>query len=123
MALQLYKKKDSSKKYCKKGLEELPAADFSSYAGTIKAGLAPRKTFDTVDDITDANIIIAVVNGGEFSALRGLNTVSMAKKHPATAALKPEKPDTGSSTLAKNYHKKEINHCRDKLFQKKGVES
>jgi len=60
-----------------------------------------------VDDITDANIIIAVVNGGEFSALRGLNTVSMAKKHPATAALKPEKPHTRSSMLAKLYHEKE----------------
>lgn len=45
---------------------------------------------DTVDDITDANIIIAVVNGGEFSARSGLSTVSIAKKHPATAALKPK---------------------------------
>lgn len=62
----------------------------SSYLGTVKAGLSPRKTFDTVDDITDANIIIAVVNGGEFSALSGLSTVSMAKKQPATAALNPE---------------------------------
>lgn len=33
---------------------------------------------------------MAVVNGGEFSARRGLNTVSIAKKQPATAALKPE---------------------------------
>jgi len=33
---------------------------------------------------------MAVVNGGEFSARRGLNTVSIAKKHPATAALKPK---------------------------------
>ena len=39
--------------------------------------------------MTEANIIIAVVKGGEFSARRGLNTVSMAKKQPATAALKP----------------------------------
>jgi hypothetical protein len=39
--------------------------------------------------MTDANIIIAVVNGGEFSARSGLSTVSIAKKHPATAALKP----------------------------------
>jgi hypothetical protein len=46
--------------------------------------------FDTVDDITEANRIIAVVNGGEFSAWRGLNTVSIAKKQPATGALKPE---------------------------------
>lgn len=46
---------------------------------------------DTVDDITDANIIIAVVNGGEFSARSGLKTVSIAKKHPATAALKPNR--------------------------------
>jgi len=45
---------------------------------------------ETVDDITDANMIIAVVNGGEFSARSGLNTVSIAKKHPATAALKPK---------------------------------
>lgn len=92
-APKLHKKKGSYQSYCKKRSEQLPAADFSSYAGTIKAGLAPSKTFETVDDITDANIIIAVVNGGEFSALRGLNTVSMAKKHPATAALKPEKID------------------------------
>lgn len=42
-----------------------------------------------MDDITEANIIIAVVNGGEFSARRGLNTVSIAKKQPATAALNP----------------------------------
>jgi hypothetical protein len=35
--------------------------------------------------MTDANIIIAVVNGGEFSARSGLSTVSIAKKHPATA--------------------------------------
>ena len=54
-----------------------------------------------MDDITDANIIIAVVNGGEFSALRGLNTVSMAKKHPATAALKPEIPHIRNDLLAK----------------------
>lgn len=47
-------------------------------------------TFDTVDEITEANIIMAVVNGGEFSARRGLSTVSIAKKQPATAALKPE---------------------------------
>jgi len=33
---------------------------------------------------------MAVVNGGEFSARRGLSTVSIAKKQPATAALKPE---------------------------------
>lgn len=45
---------------------------------------------DTVEDITDAKIIIAVVKGGEFSARSGLSTVSIAKKHPATAALKPE---------------------------------
>jgi hypothetical protein len=34
--------------------------------------------------MTDANIIIAVVNGGEFSARSGLSTVSIAKKHPTT---------------------------------------
>lgn len=56
----------------------------------MNADCVPSKTVDTVDDITEANIIIAVVNGGEFSARRGLNTVSMAKKQPATAALKPE---------------------------------
>jgi hypothetical protein len=33
---------------------------------------------------------MAVVNGGEFSARSGLSTVSIAKKQPATAALKPE---------------------------------
>ena len=76
--------------YGKISLRKVPAADFSSYVGTVKAGLSPSKTFDTVDEITDANIIIAVVNGGEFSALSGLKTVSIAKKHPATAALKPE---------------------------------
>ena len=69
----------------------LPAADFKSYAGTVKADLSPRNSFDTVDEITEANMIIAVVNGGEFSARRGLNTVSIAKKQPATAALKPAK--------------------------------
>lgn len=92
--------------YFQKGSEELPAADFSSYAGTIKAGLAPSKTFDTVDDITDAKIIIAVVNGGEFSALRGLNTVSMAKKQPATAALKPEKHTPGTAYQQSSITKK-----------------
>lgn len=58
--------------------------------GTVNAGLSPSKTVETVDAITDASIIIAVVNGGEFSALSGLRTVSIAKKQPATAALNPE---------------------------------
>ena len=71
--------------------KQIPAADFRSYAGTVKADCVPIETFDTVDDITEAKIIIAVVNGGEFSARRGLNTVSIAKKQPATAALNPEK--------------------------------
>lgn len=57
----------------------------------MKADCVPSKTVDTVDDTTEAKIIIAVVNGGEFSARRGLKTVSIAKKQPATAALKPEK--------------------------------
>lgn len=69
---------------------EIPAADFKSYDGTVKAGSVPSKALDTVDEITEAKIIIAAVNGGEFSARRGLNTVSIAKKQPATAALKPE---------------------------------
>lgn len=77
----------NTKKQCEK---ILPAADFKSYGGTVKADCVPSMTFDTVDDITEVNIIIAVVNGGEFSARRGLNTVSIAKKQPATAALKPE---------------------------------
>lgn len=80
-------KKKAKKK--KQGL--LPAADFKSYIGTVKADCVPSKTLDTVDDITEANIIIAVVKGGEFSARRGLSTVSIAKKQPATAALNPEK--------------------------------
>jgi hypothetical protein len=33
---------------------------------------------------------MAIVNGGEFSARSGLSTVSIAKKQPATATLKPE---------------------------------
>lgn len=70
--------------------EVIPAADFKSYDGTVKADCVPSKAFDTVADITEANNIMAVVNGGEFSAWRGLNTVSMAKKQPATGALKPE---------------------------------
>lgn len=70
--------------------DKIPAADFKSYVGTVKACFSPRTAFDTVDETTEANIIIAVVNGGEFSARRGLKTVSIAKKHPATAALKPE---------------------------------
>lgn len=56
----------------------------------MKADSVPSKAFETVDEITEAKIIIAVVNGGEFSARRGLKTVSIAKKQPATAALKPE---------------------------------
>jgi hypothetical protein len=51
----------------------------------MKAAFSPNKTLDTVDDMTDANIIIAVVNGSEFSARSGLSTVSITKKHPATA--------------------------------------
>lgn len=70
--------------------DEIPAADFSSYVGTVNACFSPDKTFDTVDEITEANMIVAVVNGGEFSACSGLSTVSIAKKHPATAALNPE---------------------------------
>lgn len=77
--------------YTNQERDEIPAADFKSYEGTVNADCVPSKTVDTVDDITEANIIIAVVNGGEFSARRGLNTVSMAKKQPATAALKPER--------------------------------
>lgn len=57
--------------------------------GTVKACFSPSTAFDTVDDITEANMIIAVVKGGEFSARSGLKTVSIAKKEPATAALKP----------------------------------
>lgn len=56
----------------------------------MKADWIPCKTLDTVDEITEANIIMAVVNGGEFSARRGLSTVSIAKKQPATGALKPK---------------------------------
>jgi hypothetical protein len=41
------------------------------------------------------------VKGGAFSAFRGLNTVSMAKKHPATAALNPENQHIQSALLAK----------------------
>lgn len=55
----------------------------------MNADCVPSKTVETVEEITDANMIIAVVNGGEFSARRGLKTVSIAKKLPATAALKP----------------------------------
>ena len=56
----------------------------------MKADCVPSKTVETVEEITDDNMIIAVVNGGEFSARKGLNTVSIAKKLPATAALKPK---------------------------------
>lgn len=66
--------------------DKIPAADLSSYVGTVNADFSPSRTFDTVDDMTEAKIIIAVVKGGEFSALSGLRTVSIAKKHPATAA-------------------------------------
>jgi hypothetical protein len=59
--------------------------------------------------MTDAKIIMAVVNGGEFSALSGLNTVSMAKKHPATAALKPEKPHARNNILARSHYEQEYN--------------
>jgi hypothetical protein len=38
-------------------------------------------------------MIIAVVRGGEFSAFWGFSTVSMAKKVPATGALKPTPHD------------------------------
>lgn len=55
----------------------------------MNAGLWLCRISDTVDDITAANIIIAVVKGGEFSACWGFSTVSMAKKVPATGALKP----------------------------------
>lgn len=72
---------------------KIPAADFKSYVGTVKADCVPSKTFETVDEITDASMIIAVVKGGEFSARRGLNTVSIAKKLPATAALKPKRKE------------------------------
>jgi hypothetical protein len=51
----------------------------------MKVAFSPNKTLDTVDDMTDASIIIAVVNGGELSARSSLSTVSIAKKYPATA--------------------------------------
>lgn len=98
---------------------EIPAADFKSYDGTVKADSVPSKAFDTVDEITEAKIIIAVVNGGEFSARRGLNTVSIAKKQPATAALKPEKKGEQLTILSINlpmiYSLKEINRSWKKL--------
>lgn len=62
----------------------------------MKACFSPSMAFDTVEEITEAKIIIAVVNGGEFSAWRGLSTVSIAKKQPATAALKPRKKKTNN---------------------------
>ena len=37
----------------------------------------------------DANIIMEVVNGGGFSALRGIKTLSISKKQTATAEVKP----------------------------------
>jgi hypothetical protein len=49
-----------------------------------------------------------VVNGGEFSARKGLKTVSIAKKQPATAALKPvtrNKDDyLNALTFSKKHH-------------------
>jgi hypothetical protein len=53
----------------------------------MKAAFSPDKTLDTVDDMTDANIIIAVVNGGEFSARSGLSTVSIAKKASSNRSI------------------------------------
>ncbi len=55
----------------------------------MNAAFSSSSTCDTVEEVTAANMIIAVVRGGEFSACWGLNTVSMAKKVPATGALKP----------------------------------
>jgi hypothetical protein len=46
----------------------------------MEAAFPPNKTLDTVDDMTDADIIIVVVNGGELSARSGLGTVSITKK-------------------------------------------
>lgn len=67
-----------------------PAADLSSYSGTVNAGSSPSTTLDTVEDSTEARMIMAVVRGGAFSEEEeGWRTVSMAKKQPATAALNP----------------------------------
>jgi hypothetical protein len=55
----------------------------------VNAAFSLSRISDIVDDITAANIIIAVVKGGEFSACCGFKTVSIAKKVPATGALKP----------------------------------
>jgi hypothetical protein len=42
------------------------------------------KIFDIADYITDTKVVIAVVNGGEFTA------ALIAKDHLSTAAPKPE---------------------------------
>jgi hypothetical protein len=46
------------------------------------------KIFDIADDITDTKVVIAVVNGGEFTA------VSIAKDYLSTVVPKPEVVNT-----------------------------
>lgn len=70
-------------------ITSLPAAERSSYSGTVNAGAAPRNTLATVDDSTEAIITIEMVRVGAASPDAGRSTVSTAKKQPAMAALKP----------------------------------
>jgi len=69
----------------------VPPGERKSYFGTVKAGSEPRPTSETTEAMTELRITIGVefVSGEDESAGDGHRTDSTAKKHPATAALKP----------------------------------
>jgi hypothetical protein len=71
--------------------DKVPVGERKSYSGTVKAGSEPRPISETTDAMTALRITIGVeLERGEESADEGHKTDSTAKKHPATAALKPK---------------------------------
>lgn len=78
--------------HCYKKKKIIPLGERKSYSGTIKAGSEPRPTSEITDAITELSITIDVefVRGENESVELGQRTDSTAKKHPATAALKPK---------------------------------
>jgi hypothetical protein len=71
--------------------DKVPVGERKSYSGTVKAGSEPRPISETTDAITALRITIGVeLERDEEASDEGHKTDSTAKKHPATAALKPK---------------------------------
>lgn len=73
-----------------KEFHKVPVGERKSYSGTVKAGSEPRPISETTDAITELSITIGVELARDEESAEGHKTDSTAKKHPATAALKPK---------------------------------